>query len=125
MISRKVFFNGLFLIPLISLSGKVSANSVLKDVTHSITAPKFGYIGSSTKITWSTINGYSKSDFSHVRIGYSINGSFYNFRDYIGNETDLILNQVGEWCFIIRGWSTEERGYSLFNFEDKKCIQVK
>ncbi|RRS10469.1 hypothetical protein EAG18_00070 [Pseudoalteromonas sp. J010] len=101
------------------------ANTVSNKITHSISVPASGYVGSPISIYWSELPGFSFADFSFVKVGFRLNGGSYEYQDYRGSSTSMALNQVGKWCFIIRAWNSNEDLFSSFDINNEKCVDIK
>lgn len=108
----------------IVLSLPVAANTVDNQVTHSISLPSSGYVSKAINVSWSPLPGFSFANFSFVKVGYRLNGGNYTFKDYRGASTSLILNETGMWCFIVRGWNSNEDKFGLFNVKTEQCVQI-
>ncbi|WP_157576971.1 hypothetical protein [Pseudoalteromonas rubra] len=109
----------------LSLSLPASANTVVGKVTHSISVPSSGYLNDPINISWSPLPGFSFADFSFVKIGYRLNGGGYTFLDQRGSGTSISLNQTGRWCFIVRGWNSNEGEFGLFNINNEQCVEIR
>ncbi|PCK31816.1 hypothetical protein [Pseudoalteromonas piscicida] len=124
-ISNKIWLTMSKVLFVSSLSLPALANTVAGKVTHSISVPNSGYLNSPVNISWSPLPGFSFADFSFVKIGYRLNGGDYTFQDHRGSGTSISLNQTGRWCFIVRGWNSNEGEFGLFNINNEQCVQIR